>query len=236
MSGNWQIQAGITAPNAGVFLAGDLQNQGSAASGTMLLSDLTLPNSCSAVVQPLSFTGTASFDRGLVLTSAPAAGSVVSVSLEIPSATYAIVTGTVAISGPVCNYSASSAVAAQIESVSGAFTGTLSSANLLQPPTVSLALTQAATAVNGQFPLTGTLQLTGPYCNVNYGLSGAIGGIHLSLVSPPDPVTGVSSASVSAYTNNVSSQLSNVAVTFAAGPCLSNLPSYDIYTGTLTKQ
>jgi hypothetical protein len=236
LTGNWQIQAAGTPPNLGLILSGSMQSQKSVLSGTMMLTDLNLPNPC-GLSTPIALAGTESFDSGIVLKSQTFLGSELTVSLDVPSYSNDIVTGTIAITGPVCNYPPSSAVAAQIARLNGNFSGSIGSANALQSEAAVLAISETESpAANGQFPVTGSLQVNGSFCNVNYQLAGYTSGTYLTLAAPPDMVTGIIPVTIIGYSNTAATQLSDAAISFAEGPCSTGVPTYDTYSGTLTLQ
>lgn len=239
LSGNWQIQQGsqITWPTKGVSLVGALQSQGSQLTGTFYTDSV-----CSAPAV-VNYTGSVDSMGNLNLATLG-----VSVQLLLPTAPPTFATGTVTAGalpgvGPVCNaiLGNAPAVGAQIASLTGTFTGAVDASPNLPLPTgtVTATLTQSATPnASGQFPLTGTVTFTSGACSVSTPVSGAVGGLGVTLATSVVPANPVSaeSVSLSASTNLAASQLATTGILFTPSPCSTSPSSSTTYNGTLTRQ
>ncbi len=161
--GNWAFSASSTAAgkaSATTFaLGGNLTQSGANLTGTMYITQ-----SLCIVPQFIAFTGTVK-GKNVTLTSESFGGQVISVtasgSKDSLSGTYTV-TGACADSGTV--------TASAVPSISGTWNGTVQVSGA--PVTMSIALTQAATASqDGTFALTGTVTYTGSVCSSSATIS-----------------------------------------------------------------
>jgi len=154
--GNWAFSASSTAAKVSdptFVLGGNLTQSGSNLTGKMYISQSgCIPQ------QYVTFTGTVK-DKNVTLTSASFGGQVISVTA---SGTKDSLTGTYTVTGECAD--SGSVDANAVPSISGTWSGTVLVNTA--PVTVSMALTQAATASeDGTFALTGTVTYTGSVCS-----------------------------------------------------------------------
>jgi hypothetical protein len=101
-------------------------------------------------------------------------------------------------------------------------------------------LTQSATPnASGQFPLTGTLAITGTGCAETVSVNGTVSGVGITLASAPAPVVGQNYVSFAGSTNPTATQLTASAIVFEPIPCSTGpgAPTSTVtFTGTLTGQ
>ena|GEM_PF-2021766 len=247
VTGNWQIQSIPTGPSgstptSGILLLGALKSQGSQVSGTLRFADLMIPNNCGTPLAPLTFTGSVDAAKNLTLTSSSIPGSSITVQLPLAVAVSGFSTGTLAITGNACNFASAPAIGAQIPSVTGTFSGTVSQVGQLgtlpaPPPTAtaSFVLNQSASPdADGQFPVTGSISITTPTCTGTTSMTGLVSGsvvsLHTRLTGPILPAEAqVSGGITPAAPNSL-----YAGMTFPTGPCAT--PSASItYRGTLTR-
>lgn len=158
--GNWAVSATSTAAGKTVsgptfVVGGNLTQSGTSLTGTFYIS-----GSGCIVPQFVSFTGTVK-GNNVALTSASFGGQVITVTAsgakDSLSGNYTV-TGTCADSGTVS--------ASAVPSISGTWNGTVQVNGV--PATISVALTQAATAsVDGSFAITGTATYSGSSCQTS---------------------------------------------------------------------
>jgi len=225
---NWQIQTGneITAtPTGAVFLAGAMQIQGNQATGTF--------NTHSVCGNPslLSYTGTYNSTTGALTLADAAVSAAPNVQLSVPSKQTTPSTGSISALGQNCALALGNtpAVGVEIPSLTGTYTGTLSSpAGVTGQATLSV--TQSPTPnASAQFPVNGSLffasssGLCGDYAPVTGTISGAAYTLSSAVISQ-DTISGAS--------NVGGATLPGTTVVIAD---LCNARSA-AYTGTLTKQ
>lgn len=241
VDGNWQIQTASATglPASGLLLVGALQGSGSNISGTFSFSNLSPATGCMTVNQLITFTGNVDSNSNLTLTSAPfGTGSVVTVDLPLNGISSGYTTGTVAVVGGTCTYPSSPALAADFPPVTGSFNGTLNLGSTTpgQPASgtgiAALTLAQAATPnPSGQFPVTGSVNLTSGTCSQTVSLGGIASGSLLLLSSPLNNAGGV------LFSGSESPDGTSLNATLAFIPQLcASAPSPTTFSGQLTRQ
>jgi len=229
---NWQIQTGastpptaLTYPPTGPYLVGAMQAQGSQVTGIFQYGAATV-----------NFTG--SFDS---TTSVLALGSTppyLAFQLTLPSNLTDLAIGNFAAGCPpappgymTCNVIVLfPAAGAEIASLTGTYTGTLTTSTEGDGGTATLILTQSTSPnAGGSFSLTGTLAFPTSSGLGTYPLGGTISGEGITLNDPTPGIVPV--VSLTASTNPAGTQISVSNLAFA-------LTASDIvtFTGTLTRQ
>jgi hypothetical protein len=175
--GNWAITATSTAPvnaSATAFVVGgNLTQSGSSLTGTMYVTQ----SLCFDPSTTIPFTGTV-HEKKVTLTSTNVAEQgVINVTA---SGTKDSLTGTYTVTGGQCDGDQGTVAANPVPSISGTWNGSLSIATLgtkglgVAQPTISIALTQAATAsTDGTFALTGTITYANSPCSVSGTITNA---------------------------------------------------------------
>jgi hypothetical protein len=220
--GNWAFSASsatalVTSSSPSFALGGNLTQSGTNLTGTMYITQ-----SVCIVPQFVSFTGTVK-DKNVTLTSASFGGQVISItasgSNNSLSGTYTV-TGECADSGTL--------TASAVPSISGTWTGTVQVS--AAPVTMSIALTQAATASpGGTFALTGTVTYTGSVCSSSATISpSSLQGTELNLNAD----LGTGSFNYSASLNSAATPTSITGTYSVTDECASDQDQ----TVTLTKQ
>jgi hypothetical protein len=224
---NWQIQTGsvITASPAGaVFLAGALQIQGSQVNATFNTLSLFRTQSL------LSYTGSYNSTTGALTLADAVHPAALSVQLTVPAKPTNPSAGTINAAGQTCSLVLSSpAVGVQIPSLTGTYTGTLTSPAGLSGQ-ATLTVTQSATPNStAQFPISGTLSLTtgGGACGEFGPVTGTISGAAFTLASSATSPTTVTGASTTG-----GDTLPATTVTVPAGALCGD--SSTTYSGTFT--
>jgi hypothetical protein len=173
---NWQIQTGssISSPQGArpFVLTGAMQIQGSQVSG------IFQTNAGCVYPGPYTYTGSYNATTGsLSLTS-----GYVSAQLAMSTDPTNLSSGTIGGGGQICNAITGQgpAVGIEIPSLTGTFTGAVTSATTGNTGNVTLTVAQAPTATtDGQFALTGTLQFASTTCNNTVDITGSISGHHI---------------------------------------------------------
>jgi hypothetical protein len=170
LNGNWQFQI-ERLPGAALFstpiedLSGSLTSSGSTVTAVLHALPLEVPN-CVAATSDISASGTLDTSGNLTLTF-PIAGGVGSLSANFTeNNTRPILSGTYQVVGGTCAQSATTVTFFQLANVTGTYSG---AAQLFQVPigsgptsTVTAVLVQSDTPnADGQYPLTGTITMTG---------------------------------------------------------------------------
>ncbi len=219
--GNWSVAATSSTPANSFSVGGNLTQTGSTVSGTMYVSG----SACFDSSQPVTITGTVKGSR-VTLTSAAVAGQVITVSA---TGTASSLTGTYAVAGGQCDGDQGTVTANAVPSLSGTWNGTVLVSSA--PVTMSIALTQAATAsTDGTFALSGTVTYTGSVCSSTASIINPSTGAGTELGVNADLGTGSFN-----YTASLDSATApkNITGTYSVSDsCASDLDQ----TVTLTKQ
>ena len=242
LTGNWQIQSGPSispATNSLILLTGALQQEGTQVTGTF--TGTTICPASLSPTQTVTMNGTFDAGRNLTLTATPT--PVVSVRLAVPEDPTQFSTGTLNATGTVCALALQTpAIAVEIPSVTGSYTGSVTAGTLLGTApipsgTSTLTLTQTSTAnASGQFSVTGSARFSSPACTSTTSLSGTVSGAELILKSTPNS-TGLSQVNAVAFVTPAGiNTLQAFSITYDLGPCNAGLSSFSSYTGTLTRQ
>lgn len=177
LNGNWEAiglpsTSGplLTTPIAD--FTGALQSTGGAVTGTLRAFDASnFLTPCVPLTQDLTATGTLSSSGNLALT-VPISGGTATFTATLGSNLQSFTMGTWQILGGPCAMPATSMAFTQFASLTGAYTGTLSSYGTTNNSTsITAMLTQSSTPdADGRFPLTGTIAATGA-CTGTYPLA-----------------------------------------------------------------
>jgi hypothetical protein len=157
--GNWSASATSTKSANTILIGGNLTQSGSALSGTMYItgSDVTCNFDPAKAVK---ITGTVN-GANVALSSESVGGQVITVAA---SGSVSALNGTYSIQGGACDGDQGNVIANAVPSITGTWNGTVQVSGA--PVTMSVALTQAATASNdGTFALSGTVTYTGSVCS-----------------------------------------------------------------------
>lgn len=229
LPGDWYFSFGnADGSNPIDGLLGALSVQGSTVNGVFRINDPQHSPPCLPATQDIVFTGTLDADNLLALTSAPFAGSVATLRVQLPLAK-GTAQGTGQIVGPVCAFASLPLLAEFVPGISGTYTGSLAlNPNSLQPgPTgpATIVLSEASANSDGQFPVTGTLVYASSNCTLSTTISGILTGPFLNLQAAipgivfegivSNPPTGFTAASADL---NVPPQIQGCATGFYGGP------------------
>ncbi len=195
ISGNWEI-AGTPASGSSVLpgpvaaLSGSLASSGSIVTGTMrALSAGTLP--CISISQDLAVTGTVSTGNLLTL-KVPIAGGTATVIAQLGTTLQTFTAASYSIDSGPCAMVSTAATIAQLAPLTGTYTGTLTENLPTSGPTATATavLTQSSTpTVDGMFPLSGTVTLTGACATTFSFTDGAVIGDNINVYYvPPYPL------------------------------------------------
>jgi hypothetical protein len=171
VTGNWSfaIDPGTSAAQTLPALIGALAGQGSNVTGTLHGAN------CIAATQDIDFTGSQTNSGTLTLTSTNLPSNLA--TLTVTTSTLAGITtasGTLAITGNgPCAMASTSVIGGLFQHYTGTYTGTLTSATNV-PATVTATLTQADANADGEFPETGTVNLSTTTCTDTFSVAGYI--------------------------------------------------------------
>jgi hypothetical protein len=192
LTGDWAF--GITAlsgpgPLAITELNGALSGGGQNINGVFQAIEGT---GCVSPTFDIAFTGSQDSAGDLTLTSTNLPGNVATITIKgtefLDGNTFGlgdlIITG----SGP-CAETSSALLGGEVLNITGTYTGSLTAGlgGAATPFNVSLA--EVGVNTNGQFPVTGTVTVTGPGCTNVFSLSGLVSGLNFnaSLTSTSGP-------------------------------------------------
>jgi hypothetical protein len=159
-------------------LAGALAGKGQNVTGTLR----AVAGTCVSPTFDINFTGSQTADGKLTLTSTNLPNNVVTISGTV-SANYGYnqFMGGLTISGSgSCPQAGSALLGAELPSIAGTYTGSLTAATGGNVPATAT-LTESAANVDGQFPVGGTLTVTGSTCANTFSTTGLVSGASLSL-------------------------------------------------------
>ncbi len=173
--GNWAVTA--TSTNTGTiaistfYIGGNLTQTGSSVSGTMYI----VGSDCFDSAAPIAITGTVK-EKKVTLTTASYQEQVITVTASGTSnsgTSASTLSGTYTVTGGCAGGDKGTVTANAVPSISGTWNGTLAlGTNGIAAPTLSIALTQAATAsADGTFALTGAITYTNSGCSVSGTIS-----------------------------------------------------------------
>ncbi len=244
LSGNWEADSIQFLNYPGVptliHFAGPLQFSNGTVTGTMtatvyggVYANGSLAPGCGPSGPPTSVTGTLDTNNNFTL-SVPVAGGMATLTANLSTTPNSIVSGSFQIVGGSCAAGASTMSFAQYTPVTGTYSGTLVVSN---DPVIKIQMTavliQSITPTNGQYPLSGTVSVTGA-CDTSFILNTAdsfVIGNSLAASTTPLPVTlGPVLTGTTDPTTNRISFVSFVYVTQPLSPCVGP------YNGTLTRQ
>jgi hypothetical protein len=244
LSGNWEADSIQFLNYPGVptliHFAGPLQFSNGTVTGTITATvfggvnaDGSLAPGCGPSGPPTSVTGTLDANNNFILT-VPVAGGTATLTAILTTTPHTAVDGSFQIVGGSCAAGVSSMYIGQYTPVLGAYTGSL---KVIDDPEItvlmSAVLNQSTTPTNGQYPLSGTVTVTGA-CNTAFNLAVAdsfVVGNSISASTTPLPVTvGPVLTGTTDPTADRISFVSFVDVTQPPTPCVGP------YSGTLTLQ
>jgi len=244
LSGNWEADSVQFLNYPGVptliHFAGPLQFSNGTITGTITATvlggvypDGSLAPGCGPSSPPTSVTGTLDANNNLTL-SVPVAGGMATLTATLSSTPTTAIDGSFQIVGGSCAAGASTMTIAQYNPVLGTFTGTLLVAtDRVITTQMTAVLNQSTTPANGQYPLSGTIKVTGA-CNTSFTLDPAdsyVTGDSLVASTTPPPVT--MGPILAGTTDPTADRISFVLfedVTQPPTPCVGP------YSGTLTLQ
>ncbi|MGP8260798.1 MAG: hypothetical protein ACLQM6_12700 [Acidobacteriaceae bacterium] len=202
LSGNWEADSTQFIAYSGaptlIHFAGPLQFSNGSVTGTMSATILggvytngSSAPGCAPSAPPTTVTGTLDANNNFTL-SVPIAGGTATLTAILSTTPNASVGGSFQIVGGSCAAGASTMSIAQYTPVIGTYAGSLLVTN---DPVITIHLTavlnQSTTPVNGQYPLSGTVTVTG-VCNVTFNLNADdsfVAGNSMSASTSPLPVT-----------------------------------------------
>jgi len=179
--GNWSVTATSTATSRALaaptfIIGGNLTQNKSTVSGTMYVVD----SLCFPASQAIAITGTVK-EKKVTLTTASFQDQVITVTAT--GTDPSTLTGTYTVTGTGCDGGdQGTVVATAMPSITGTWTGPINPTLGIAVPTLSLNLTQSATASeDGTFPLTGTVTYTNSGCSVSGTVSsGSVAGQYIA--------------------------------------------------------
>ncbi len=231
LSGNWAVvvNANVTSPDPVIGFSGALGFSNGSVTGVLTETLNAATSFCRQIVgTPAAAAVSGTFDANNNLTlTLPIAGGTATITATLGSNPQTLADGSFQIDGGSCDMNAVPMTIAQYAPLTGTYTGTFSVAGLGNVPTagsnvaVTAVLTQSPTAnVSGQYPVIGTVSVTGADCTESVSLAGTTVAGN-SLVSPSSP----SLAGMFGPT---------AATVYSASYSSTNCPA--LYQGTLTRQ
>ena len=202
LTGNWEADSVQFLNYPGVptliHFAGPLQFSNGTVTGTItttvyggVYANGSLAPGCGPSAPPIAVTGTLDVNNNLIL-SVPVAGGMATLTATLTSTPHTAIDGSFQIVGGSCAAGASIMAIGQYTPIVGTYSGTLV---VLDDPEITTHLTavlnQSTTPTNGQYPLSGTVTVTGA-CNTTFNLSAVdsfVVGDSLSASTTPLPVT-----------------------------------------------
>lgn len=197
VDGNWEAGAVPAAGSTGLPMpianfTGALHSSQGVVTGTMRAFDPTFTSPCVGLMEDLAVTGTIDAANHLTLT-VPISKGVATIQATLTANLQAFTSGTYQVVGGACAMPPTTMNIEQFLPLTGTYAGTLSEAlpaNGLMV-TVTAMLTQAtAPDVDGRFPLSGTVTVSGG-CAGTYTFSGPTvsgNGVYTAYVYPPPPI------------------------------------------------
>ena len=220
-TGDWILTVAPGTAGSSTFV-GALTVTGTKATGVFRL--YSIGGACVSTSQDIPFTGSV-VNSVLTLTSGVYSGSTATATIQLPlinnTAGIQNASGTLVVAGGTCALSSSPLTAAYVPDATGTWAGSLAGP---VNGTVSLALSESAANVDGQFPTTATITFTGSTCSAAVSVSGLFNGYSLQLTdtrTTPDTASFSTSTTPAAFSMSLAS-----GATCPVGS----------YTGTLTHQ
>lgn len=227
LTGDWTMAISdppVPLPQIG-SLAGALAGKGHSITGTFRAPAAT----CVSPTFDINFTGQQTSDGKLTLTSTNLPNNTLTITGPVTAASgYNQFIGSMTIAGGgSCSATNTALLGAEVPNISGTYTGSLTSVTG-GTASVTATLTEGSANSDGQFPLTGTVNVAGATCSNAYSATGLISAetITATLTSTTGPA-----ATVNVFSN----------VSLAPGPLPLNVQVVSgctggPFTGSITKQ
>jgi len=244
LSGNWEADSVQFLNYPGVptlmHFAGPLQFSNGTVTGTITATvlggvypDGSLAPGCGPSAPPTSVSGSLDANNNFQL-SVPVAGGTATLTATLSSTPTTAIEGSFQIVGGSCAAGASTMSIAQYNPVLGTFTGSLDvSTDPVIKIQMSAVLNQSTTPTNGQYPLSGTVTVTGA-CNTTFTLNPAdsfVIGDSISASTTPLPVTVGP-----VLTGTTDPTADRISFTLFVDDTQPPTPCVGPYSGTLTRQ